>query len=214
MRAHSVTEEIVHVLTHGLGFVLAVTALIWLVTQAARYGDARHIVAVSVYGAALVLTYGASTLYHATSSPRWKSWFLQLDRSSIYLLIAGTYTPFSLVNLRGAWGWSLLGVVWGISLVGITLESVLRERAQPISLMLYLGQGWLALIAVKPMVASLPATGLWLVLLGGLAYTAGVVFYLWHRLPYNHAIWHVFVIAGSAFHFVAVLWFVLPAASI
>ena len=208
---YSLTEEIAHSITHGVGLVLSVAALAILVALASLHGDAWHVVSCSIYGSTLVLLYAASTFYHALPAPRAKSVFRVLDHAAIYLLIAGTYTPFLLVSLRGGWGWSLFGVVWGLALFGVLQEAGVMLRVRSFSLVSYLGLGWLAAIAVKPMFDSVPAGGIALLVLGGLAYTGGVVFYCWRRLPYNHAIWHIFVLAGSILHFFAVLIYVIPA---
>jgi len=133
-----------------------------------------------------------------------------LDHAAIYVLIAGTYTPFALINLRGAWGWTLLGVAWGIALLGVVLELGMKKRIKWLSLSLYLGMGWMALIAIKPMIDNVDAGGLMLLVAGGLAYTFGVIFYVWKTLPYHHAVWHLFVLAGSVFHFFSIFYFVLP----
>lgn len=209
-KAYTAMEEVAHALTHGVGAILSVVALVVMLTWAAAYGDTWHVVAASIYGASLILLYTASTLYHAFPWPRIKAAFQQLDHAAIYVLIAGTYTPFALINLRGAWGWSLLGVVWGIALVGVVLELVMTKRVKWLSLSLYLGLGWMALIVIKPMIDTVDTGGLLLLVAGGLAYTLGVIFYVWKSLPYHHAIWHVFVLAGSVFHFFSIFYFVLP----
>jgi hemolysin III len=167
-------------------------------------GDAWSITAMAIFGATLILLYGASTLYHAIPVPTWKPLLRKLDHASIFLLIAGTYTPFTLVNLRGPWGWSLFGVVWGVALAGVVLKFFFAGRFRLVSTAAYVLLGWLVVIAVKPMLASVPPTALWLLLAGGLSYTGGAVFYLWRRLPYHHAIWHVFVLGGSVCHYLAV----------
>lgn len=213
MRSYSLAEEIAHAITHGVGLLFSVAGLAVLVTLASLRGDAWHIVSSSIYGATLVLLYAASTLYHATWSPRAKGLFRSLDHSAIYLLIAGTYTPFTLVNLRGGWGWALFGVVWGLAILGVVMEAAARRRVRMVSVGLYLGLGWLVAIAVKPLLDSVAVGGVVLLLLGGLAYTGGVVFYSWRRLPYHHAFWHVCVMVGSALHFFAVLFYVIPRAS-
>jgi len=210
---YSLAEEIAHAITHGVGLLLSIAGLIVLIVLASLRGDAWHVVSVSVYGATLVLLYSASTFYHALPAPRAKSVFRTLDHAAIYLLIAGTYTPFMLVNLRGGWGWALFGVVWGLAVLGIVLEAVAKQRVRILSVVLYLGLGWLVAIAVKPLVQSVEPGGLVLLVAGGLAYSVGVVFYSWKRLPYHHAVWHVFVMAGSLFHFFAVLLFVIPRAA-
>ena len=212
MKRYSMAEEVAHVITHGVGLLLSVAALVVLVVSASLRGDAWHIVSAIIYGTTLVLLYAASTCYHASWSPRAKAFFQTLDHAAIYLLIAGTYTPFTLVNLRGGWGWSLFGVVWGLALFGVLLEAVAARRVRMLSLILYLGLGWLVAIAVKPLLASVAAGGVILLVLGGLAYSGGVVFFVWRRLPYHHAVWHVFVMAGSVFHFFAVLFYVIPGA--
>jgi hemolysin III len=204
------TEELLHAATHGVGLLLSVAGLMCLTVLAGLRGDAWHIVSCSIYGATLVLLYAASTIYHAASTPWTKSIFRSFDHACIYLLIAGTYTPFTLVTLRGGWGWSLFGVVWGLALLGVVKETGLTQGARALSLVLYVGIGWLGAVAVKPLLESLPVGGIGLVLLGGVAYTGGVAFYCWHRLPYNHVIWHVFVLAGSVFHFAAVVLYVIP----
>jgi hemolysin III len=181
-----------------------------LTTVAATHGDAWHVVSVSIFGATLVLLYAASTLYHGLPLGRAKAVFRVLDHSAIYLLIAGTYTPFALVSLRGPWGWSVLGVIWGCAVVGILLRTTFGARWRVAPVIFYVAMGWAGVVAVRPMIAAVPATGLILVALGGLAYTFGIVFYGWRRLPYHHAVWHLFVLAGSALHYFAVLLYVVP----
>jgi hemolysin III len=211
-KRYSVAEEIAHAVTHGVGVLLSVAGLIVLVVLAMLRGDAWHLVSCSVYGTTLVLLYTASTLYHALPASRAKNLFRVLDHSAIYLLIAGTYTPFTLVNLRGGWGWSLFGVVWGLAIMGVVLEALAGRRVRVLSVGLYLALGWMVAVAVRPLLASVEPGGLLLLLLGGLAYSGGVAFYGWRRLPYHHAIWHVCVMAGSLFHYFAVLYYVIPPA--
>jgi hemolysin III len=208
--ADSVGEEIASSVTHGVGGLLAVAGLAILVTFAALRGTAWHVVGCSIFGATMVLLYTSSTLYHAIRSPRAKRVLRRLDHAGIFLLIAGTYTPFTLVSLRGPWGWSLLGVIWGLALLGILLQSGPR-RHPVLSVALYVVMGWTVLIAIRPLLSSLPRGGLILLVLGGLAYTAGIAFYAWRRLPFNHSIWHGFVLAGTVLHFFAVLRYVIPA---
>ena len=164
-----------------------------------------------MFGVALVLLYATSTLYHAVPHPRAKSVLRVLDHSAIFLLIAGTYTPFTLVSLRGPWGWSLFGVVWGIAIAGIALRLTLRRRPTALFLALYLGMGWCVVVALGPLRAAVPPAGLALLVAGGLAYTVGVPFYVWKRLPFHHAVWHGFVLAGSTLHFLAVFLYVAAA---
>lgn len=207
---YSMAEEIAHAITHGIGIPLSIAALAVLVAFSTLYGDAWHITSTAIYGTTLILLYTASTLYHGIPQPRAKAIFKQLDHAAIYLLIAGTYTPFTLVNLRGFWGWLLFGLVWGIALLGIAIELLGNRGMKRWSLLLYLGLGWLVIIAIKPMLLSVEAGGLWLLLAGGLSYTLGAVFYVWRRLTFNHAIWHLFVLAGSVLHFFSILFFVVP----
>jgi hemolysin III len=203
-------EETASTVTHAIGGLLAAIALVALVIAAARTDDARRIIAVSIYGASLVLLYSASTCYHLVRQPRLKRMLKILDHAAIYLLIAGTYTPILLISLRGTWGWSLFAVIWTMAVAGIVLKLFFVDRFKSISTMVYVLMGWLVVIGIKPLFASVPVWGIVWLLAGGLAYTGGVVFYLWDRLPFNHAIWHLFVIAGSVFHFLAVWIYVLP----
>jgi hemolysin III len=202
-------EEIANAVTHGVGALLAVAGLAVLVTIAAVRGTAWHVVGCSVYGSTLVLLYTASTLYHSIPNARAKRALRILDHSAIFLLIAGTYTPFTLVNLRGPWGWSLFGVVWGLALLGIFLQTG-RRRHPVLAVVLYVVMGWTVVVAIRPLLHAIPPGGLALLVAGGLAYTAGIVFYAWKRLPYAHAVWHGFVLLGSALHFFAILMFVVP----
>jgi len=209
---YPVGEEIANSVTHGVGVVAAAAGLVILAVAAAQRGDAWHVVGSSVFAATLLLLYTASTLYHSIAAPRAKSVLRVLDHSAIYLLIAGTYTPFTLVTLRGPWGWSLLGVIWSCAAVGIVLRTTIGSRWRAIPVLLYVAMGWAVVIAIRPLVLAVPAGGLTLIVLGGLAYTAGIAFYVWRRLPYHHAIWHLFVLAGSSLHYLAVLLYVIPPA--
>ena len=207
---YSTKEEIANAVTHGLGVVLAISALVLLVVHASFEGDAYHIVSCSIFGASLIILYSMSTLYHLAKKPKIKKLFRTLDHSSIFLLIAGTYTPFTLVNLRGVWGWTLFGLVWGIAVLGIIIETATQQRLKKTSLCLYIGLGWLIVIAIKPLLNSVAAGGIILLVLGGLCYSLGVIFYIWKSLFLNHAIWHLFVLAGSILHFFAVFFYVIP----
>jgi hemolysin III len=211
MPRYSPGEELANSITHGVGVFLAVVALGILTAYATLFGNAWHIVSCSVFGATLILLYTASTLYHSIPIPRAKKLLRVIDHSAIFFLIAGTYTPFLLVNLRGPWGWSLFGVVWGIALTGVIFQVSLLRRWPIASVGLYVGMGLLALLAVKPLLAALTPTGLALLIAGGIAYILGLAFYGWRRLPYHHAVWHLFVLTGSAFHFFAILFYVIPA---
>jgi hemolysin III len=205
-RPQSLAEEIANSATHGVGLLLSLLALPLLLTMAFADGDRWKIVAAGVYGASLVLLYTTSTLYHAFTVPRLKEVLQRCDHSAIYLLIAGSYTPFLLGPLRGGWGWSLFGVIWGLALAGVTLQTVYGCRLPQLSTALYLAMGWLVVVAAVPLVHKVPGPGLGWLLAGGLCYTGGVVFYvLDSRVRYAHAVWHLFVLAGSAAHFVAIL---------
>lgn len=194
--------------THLMGAALAAAGIAVLVALAARSGDPWKIVSFSIYGAMLLALYALSTLYHSTRG-RVKAVFRKLDHCSIYLLIAGTYTPFTLVTLRGAWGWSLFGVIWGLAALGIAQEAWLAKRARIFSLVIYLLMGWLSVIAVKPLVAALTSAGFAWLAAGGLLYTAGIIFYaLDEKLRHGHGVWHLFVLAGSASHYFAILLYV------
>jgi len=208
---YSRREEAANSLTHGLGALLAIAGLAILVVSASRHGSARAVVGCVVFGATLVILYVTSTLYHAVPHSRAKPMLRILDHSAIFLLIAGTYTPFTLVSLRGPWGWSLFGVVWGIAVAGIALRLTLGRKPTALFVALYLAMGWCVVVAVKPLLAAVAPGGIVLLAAGGLAYSGGVAFYLWRRLPYHHAIWHAFVLAGSAFHYAAVLRYVARA---
>ena len=203
-------EEAAHALSHGLGFLAALIGLAIMVYAAFTRGSATHTFAVTVFGSTLLLLYGASTLYHALPASRAKDLLQKLDHIAIYLLIAGTYTPFLLIKVPGTLGWTLLALIWTLAFGGIALELVRNSPTRKTSVALYLGMGWLAVFALEPLVQTLDPAGVVLLILGGLTYSLGVVFYAWNRLPYNHAVWHVFVLGGSAFHFAAIFGFVLP----
>lgn len=198
-------EELANTLTHAAGIVAGAAGAAVLIVTAALHGDVWKIVGSAVFSATLVLLYTASTLYHAARSPVARARLKVFDHCAIYLLIAGTYTPFTLVGLRGGWGWSLFGVIWGLAVAGTVFKLFFTGRFPRLSTGIYLGMGWLVVIAAVPMARALsPATLAWLVA-GGLTYTVGTVFYHSRRIPYAHAIWHLFVLGGSACHFAAVL---------
>ena len=203
-------EELANTITHGIGVGLSIAGLVLLVVRAAMHGDAWQVVSFSIYGSSLILLYLASTLYHGFRSERIKRVLRLLDHSAIYLLIAGTYTPFVLVTLRGPWGWTLFGIIWGLAILGVTFKLIFGHKYEMLSTVFYVLMGWVVIIAIKPLIAALPAGGLAWLVAGGLAYTGGVVFYAWEKLPFNHAIWHGFVLAGSLFHFLSVWWYLAP----
>lgn len=190
--------------------MLAIAGLAVLTARATLYADALAITAVAIFGATMVLMYTASTLYHSITQPMAKKVLRAVDHSMIYLLIAGTYTPFDLITLHGATGWSLFGVTWGLALVGIVFKIFATGKYEKLSLTIYLGMGWCVIVVIKPLIHALPTGGLVLLLVGGLSYSGGVAFYVWERLRYHHAIWHVFVLGGTVFHFFAILLYVLP----
>ena len=207
-REQSRGEEIANSVSHGIGLVAALVASPLLILHAVRRGDTGFIVGASIFAATMVLLYLASTLYHALPIGRAKRVFRVIEHSAIFLLIAGTYTPFTLGVLRGAWGWTLLGLVWGLAVAGLALKMFNRMSHPIISTSLYLLMGWLVLIAVNPLSARVPVSGLLWLIAGGVAYTAGVVFFATDsRLRYGHFIWHLFVMAGTACHFFAVYWY-------
>lgn len=209
-RHYNVGEEIANSITHGIGIVLAVAALGILTAFSSIYGNAWHIVSVSIYATTLVLLYTASTLYHSIQKPRVKGVLQILDHSAIYLLIAGTYTPFTLVSLRGPWGWWLFGVIWALAAFGVAFQLSLSRHWKAISLVLYIVMGWVMLVAIKPLIVSVATGGVVFLVLGGLVYTVGTLFYGWKKLKYHHAIWHLFVLAGSTLHFFSILFYVVP----
>jgi len=197
-------EEIANSISHGLGFVLALVGTPVLIVAATRRGTLSDLVAVSVFAAAMALMYLSSTIYHALPRGRAKDAFHVLDHAAIYLLIAGTYTPFTLGVLKGGWGWTLFGLVWGLAAIGVVTKMAAGIRWHGLSTLVYVVMGWLVLIAAKPLWDSLPLAGLLWLLAGGLAYTAGVYFYVRKDLRYGHLVWHLFVLAGTVCHFVAV----------
>jgi hemolysin III len=203
-RPQSTGEEVANALSHGLGFVAALVAAPILVTAALRHGGTAVVVGFSVFAATTVLLYLSSTLYHALPRNRAKGVFQVLDHSAIFLLIAGTYTPFTLGVMRGAWGWTLLGLVWGIAAAGLVLTALGGTRYPKLSTALYLGMGWLVVIAIKPLLERVPLPGLLWLVAGGLAYSAGVAFYSAKRRRYTHFVWHLFVLTGTVCHFFAV----------
>lgn len=209
-RASTLGEDIADSVTHGVGLLASVAGMVVLLTAAIRHGDAWTIGSCAVYASTLVLLYTASTLYHSLAATRARRVFRIIDHSAIYVLIAGTYTPFALVSLRGPWGWTILAIIWLLAAAGVTIKSVFGPRWPILSTALYLAMGWTAVVAVRPLMQQVAPAGLIWLLAGGLAYTGGVVFFAWERLRYSHALWHVFVLGGSVCHFFAVLFYVVP----
>ncbi|OGU03428.1 MAG: hemolysin D [Gemmatimonadetes bacterium RBG_16_66_8] len=206
-RHQTLGEEIANSISHGVGLLAALVATPILVLAAAADGGTASVVGASVFAGSMLLLYAASTLYHALPRNRAKRVFRTLDHGAIFILIAGTYTPFTLGVLRGAWGWSLFGIVWGFALTGVVLKAAGALRYPVLSTSLYLVMGWLAIVAVRPLWLHIPPAGLLLLLGGGLAYTVGVAFYAAHRVRYSHFVWHMCVLAGTSCHFLAVLWY-------
>jgi len=202
-------EEVASIATHAAGLVFSVVALVIMLALA--LGDALKVVSAAVFGVSLIGLYASSTLYHIANTHRWKARFQTLDHICIYLLIAGSYTPFTLITLRGPWGWPIFGAVWTMAIGGIFMKTLWKgQKDHWFSTALYLLMGWLIVLAIGPLARQLPAAGVGWLVAGGLAYTLGVGFFSWHRLPFNHAIWHLFVLTGSVCHVLAVSLFVLP----
>ena len=197
-------EEIVNSITHAIGTLLSIVALVILLMVAGNQGDTLHLISFSIYGSTLILMYLSSTLYHSFSSPRIKDLFARFDHVSIFLLIAGTYTPILLTNIHGVWGWFLLGILWAIALTGAVIRAIYLHRYRKIMVAVYLIMGWLFILAGKQIYLSLPSISVTLLILGGVVYSLGVIFYMWRNLPYGHGIWHLFVLAGSVLHFFAI----------
>lgn len=212
---YTVGEEIANAVTHGVAALLSIAGLAVLVAFAVLYsGSPKVVAAVSIFGASMVFLYTASTLYHSIPNPRAKKVLQYLDHSMIYVLIAGSYTPFCLITLQGYTGIALLCAVWLIAIAGISLQAVLLHKADWINCLLYLSMGWLAVFVIDPLVSTLDSTGLALLVAGGLAYTVGVVFYIFERTPFSHAIWHTFVFAGTTLQFFSVLFYVIPGVNV
>lgn len=200
-------EEVASVVSHAVGMAFSAGALVTMVVLA--WGDVFEMVSAVVFGVSLIVLYSSSTLYHYSTTLRWKERFQTLDHICIYLLIAGSYTPFTLVTLRGLWGWLIFGAVWAMAVAGISMKTLWRGKKDHwLSTAFYLLMGWLIVLVIVPLWERLPAAGMGWLVAGGLAYTLGVIFFAWRRLPYNHAIWHLFVLAGSMCHVIAVSRFV------
>ena len=206
----SLGEEIANSITHGIGAALATAALTILVVFASLKGDAWQIVSFAIYGTSLVIMYISSTLYHAFTHKGAKRYFRIMDHTSIFLLIAGTYTPITLLALRDTgWGWTIFGLIWGMAILGILFKFMFYGKLEKLSVVFYVAMGWLAVIAIKPMLANLPMGLLIWIAIGGLSYTFGIIFYSWNKLPYGHSIWHLFVLGGSISHFFGILLYLV-----
>lgn len=207
MQSYSVKEEIFNSISHGLGALLSIAAMVILIVLASVKGDVWGIVSFSIYGATLFFLYLSSTLYHSIISQKAKKIFRIFDHAAIYLLIAGSYTPITLVGIRGAWGWSIFGVIWFLALTGIVLNVISLEKTKVASIILYILMGWLIIIAVKPMLLMIPHGFFAYLLIGGVLYTLGIVFYICKRIPFNHGIWHLFVLGGSVVQYLGFLFY-------
>ncbi|GAF66876.1 PAQR family membrane homeostasis protein TrhA [Alkalihalobacillus trypoxylicola] len=207
----SKSEEIANAITHGIGAVLSVAALVLLIIYSSLYGSAWHIVSFSIYGVTMLLLYLSSTLLHSLPRGKGKDVFEILDHAAIYLFIAGTYTPITLVIVQGTLGWALFGIVWGLAIAGIIFKVFFVKKFLFVSTFFYIVMGWMVVFAFQPILSYLPFPGIVLLVSGGLCYTIGTIFYLWRGFKYHHAIWHLFVLAGSVTHFFAILLYVLPA---
>lgn len=205
-RTLTIGEEIFNSITHGIGTLLSIAALVLLVVFAAINGNAWHVVSFSIFGTTLVLLYLSSTLYHSFTKEKIKNLFARFDHAAIFLLIAGTYTPFLLTALRGALGWTLFGIIWAVAIAGVVVRSIYLTRFRKLMVGLYLAMGWMFVLAIGPLMKNLPGISLLFLLLGGIMYSVGVVFYAWRNLKYGHGIWHLFVLAGSILHFFAVIY--------
>ena len=203
---YSPGEELANSITHGIGFFIGLTVLVLLVVFTSLRKSAWEVVSCSIYGATFIMLYLSSTLYHSARNPEVRRVMKILDHSAIYLLIAGTYTPYALVPLHGALGWTIFGIIWGCALIGIFFKVFFTGRFKAVSLMSYLFMGWLCVIAVKPLYRELTTAGFVLFAAGGLCYTFGAIFYAWKSLKWSHAIWHLFVLAGSLCHFFSILF--------
>lgn len=210
VKYYSPTEERINITSHAIGFILSVVALVLLVTHASQNGNVWHIVSFSIFGASLVILYATSTIYHSTKKPELRTRLRVVDHAAIYVLIAGTYTPFTLITLKGSTGWTIFGVSWGMALCGIILKLFFTGRYKLLSTFMYVFMGWIIIFAIDPLINNLSPDGLFWLVTGGIAYTIGAVLYAIKKIKYNHAIFHVFVLIGSACHFVSVFFYVLP----
>ncbi len=210
-KRYTLGEEIFNSVSHGAGVLLAIAGTIVLIVSAAIYSDAWAVVSSCIYGGSLIILYTMSTLYHAISNYKAKVFFRIMDHNTIFFLIAGTYTPYTLVSLRGPVGWTLFGIVWGAAIVGIILNSIDLEKFKKISMVCYILMGWVIIIAIKPMMNSMPSISLLFLLIGGIFYTVGIIFYAIKKVKYFHSVWHLFTVAGSIFHYFSILFVIINA---
>jgi len=213
MMHYSLPEEKTNIISHAIGFVFSIVALVLMVIKASLYGNGWHVVSVSIFGLSLMSLYAASTFYHSAKDLKVRSRMRIIDHASIYVLIAGTYTPFVLITLNGSIGWMIFGACWGMAFIGITLKLFFTGKYDVISTLMYVFMGWIIVFAIKPLIDSLAAEGLFWLFAGGVAYTVGAILYSFKKIKFNHAIFHIFVLLGSACHFVSVWFYVLPTES-
>ena len=209
VKRYSLGEEIFNSVTHGVGSLLSIAGTAVLIVLAAIYSNAWGVVSCAIYGASLIILYTMSTLYHAITHPKAKAFFRIMDHNTIFFLIAGTYTPITLVALRGALGWVLFGIVWGAAALGIVLNSINLEKFRKPSVVCYIAMGWVVIIAIKPMLENVSALSLWFLLIGGICYTGGIIFYAIKSKKYFHSVWHIFTVAGSVFHYFSILLMII-----
>ncbi len=210
IKYYSPREEKINIISHGIGFILSIIALVFLLTHAKRHGDILHVVSFGILGISLIILYAASTLYHSTKEPELRKKLRIFDHASIYVLIAGTYTPFTLVTLNGPMGWTIFGISWGFALIGIILKLFFTGKYKLISTLMYVFMGWIIVFAIKPLINNLSSNGLLWLVAGGMAYTVGAILYSIKKIKFNHAIFHILVLTGSGCHFLSVLLYVLP----
>lgn len=203
-RIQTPREELANSLSHGFGLIMSLIGLVNLVVQATLYGSPKALVSVNVFSGSMIFLYAASTVYHAVTAPRLKHICRIVDHSTIYVLIAGSYTPVCLMILPPAWGWTLFGINWGLALFGVVFKLFFTGKFDKLSTAVYIGMGWLAVVAMKPIWDNMPAGGIALMFAGGASYTLGVIFYRWEKLPFHHTVWHMFVVGGTACHFMMV----------
>lgn len=203
-------EEKLNILSHGIGFGLSIIALVMLILKAQRLGESKHLVSFIIFGASMVLVYAASTFYHSAKTHRLRIRLNILDHAAIYILIAGTYTPFALVTLNGITGWTILWIVWGMALVGVILKLFYAGRYQLLSTIMYVAMGWIIIFAINPLIDNLSTAGLWWLFAGGISYTIGAILFMQNKIPFNHAIFHIFVLLGTFAHFVSIYFYILP----
>ena len=210
MRIYSQTEEKINIVSHGIGLVLSCVAFVLLATHANLHGDILHTISFSVFGASLIMLYAASTIYHSAKKPELRKRLKIIDHASIYVLVAGTYTPFTLITLNGTLGWVIFGTSWGLAITGIILKLFFTGKYNLISTSMYVFIGWVIVFAIKPLIDNLSSEGFFWLLAGGISYTVGAVLYSIKKIKFNHAIFHMFVLTGSFCHFISVYFYVLP----